>query len=394
MLKRQQAYKKYSVILILTLLLPRILMGWWEIWPYNDHQAITSKAIDIAAERWQEMASEITNYRDEMKQGSHDEDFGSDTLYGSSSDYSGYNPLIPEAYWPTAQLHLNALQWIRAWQNPYSWDVAINLYGSNMSAAYLALGHVLHNIEDLFVPAHSFLAPHGLGTGGLVYNHTWPLYFDNLEQYCEVTDNELNRAGPNLIPDNILTPESLMIFSSWFAITDSESLNYYPNQYYAQPDSAGDWGKYRPYPYQGYPSGIDNIDNDIANDWSLFIVPRCVEYTAAMIRLFYIQHHTRIKEENKLVTANIDINLIHPIPFTNKTQINYTISKKNFVVLHIIDGLGRTVQILDRGIKEPGEYQKVWDGRNSNGKNVSNGIYFCVLSLEGQSISKRIDKLR
>jgi hypothetical protein len=391
---KRQPYKKYSVIALLTILMPGIVLGWWETWPYNDHQAITSKAIDIAAQRWQEMASEINNFRDEMKQGSHDEDYGSDTLYGSSSDYSAYNPLVPDAYWLTAQLHLNALQWIRAWQNPYSWDVALSLYGSNPGAAYLALGHVLHNLEDLFVPAHSFLGPHGSGTGGLVYNHSWPLYFDNFEQYCEVTSNELNRSDPNRIPDNILSPESLMVLASIFATTDQESLNYYPNQYFAQPDSAGDWGKYRPYPYQGYPCGNDNIDNDIANAWSLFIVPRCVEYTAAVIRLFYVQFHTGLNEETSSIRSEIQLKGICPDPFTGQTGICYSVTVRKEVCLRIIDASGRTLKIIDYGLKEPSEYQTIWDGKNSKGKVLPAGIYFCVLTINGKSVSRQIVKFR
>ena len=270
--------------------------------------------------------------------------------------------------------------------------MAISLYGSNQSAAYLALGHVLHNVEDLFVPAHSFLGPHGLGTSGLVYNHSWPLYFDNFEQYCEVTSNELNHSDPNRIPEIVAAPESLMVQSAVFSTTDQESLSYFPSQYYASPDSAADWGKYRPYPYQDYPCGNDNIDNNLANNWSLFLVPRCVEYAAGMIRFFYIQFHTSIKEEVK--QSQIRLTSIRSNPFTYQIEINYSLAKTGGANLRIIDLLGRTVKILDRGVKEPGEYQVIWDGKNSKGKNLPAGTYFCVLSINGQSISQKIIKSR
>jgi hypothetical protein len=390
MVTKRPTYKKYSVIILVTIFVPGILIGWWDTWPYTEHQSITSKAIDIAAQRWPEMATEINSFRDQLKQGSHDEDFGSDTLYGNSSDYSAYNPSVPTAYWVIAQLHLNASQWIRAWQNPYSWDVAISLYGSNQSAAYLALGHVLHNLEDLFIPAHSFLGPHGPGTSGLVYNHSWPLYFDNFEQYCEVTSNELNRSDPNQIPEYIQSVESLMVQAAIFSNSDQESLHYFPNQYYAQPDSAGGWGKYRPYPYQGYPCGNDNIDNDIANNWSLFLVPRCVEYSASMIRLFFVQVHTSIKLEVK--KSLIKLLSIQSNPFTTQVEINYSLAETGGVNLRIIDHLGRTVKILERGIKEPGEYSISWDGKNSKGKSLPAGTYFCVLSINGKSVSQKIVK--
>jgi hypothetical protein len=72
-----------------------------------------------------------------------------------------------------------------------------------------------------------------------------------------------------------------------FTYRDRPSLGYIPSEYYAIPDAAGDWGKYIPYPYRGYPSGYDNVDNAIANAWSNVLVPRCCEFGAALIVLFY-----------------------------------------------------------------------------------------------------------
>ena len=372
------------------LLLPALAFGWWTWGPYPEHEDLTDKAVDIAIARWPEVAAELNQYRDQIVQGSHDEDFGEDTLYGASTDYSGYSPQMPDAWWPTAQLPLNALQWTRAWQNPYSWDVALSLYGTNPAEAYLALGHVAHNLEDLFVPAHSFIAPHGSGTSGLVENHSWPLYFDNFEQYDEVTENELGRADPNRIPEDVLEPESLMRRAAVFATTDQDSLRYYSNQYYAAPDAAGDWGKYRPYPYEGYPCGQDNIDNSLANAWSLFIVPRCVESNAGLLRLFFVLNHTGIEQPGR--TQPVLQVSAGPAVFSDRTRIRCQTSDEDAAVLRIVGAAGRTVRVVPLG-RTYGT-SVVWDGTDASGATVPAGSYFGVLQNGGRQQAIRLVKLR
>jgi hypothetical protein len=276
--------------LISTVLLGLVLAApawcWWDFWPYLEHQDMLARSVEIAAERYPDMAGEIQSCQDQLLSGTHDEDFDSDETNGSYSDYSGYCPSVPDAWWPTARRHLNAIQWVCDGLNPNNWYAAVAAYPGSRSDAYYMLGHVIHNLQDLFVPAHAHISPHGLGTGGLVENHSWPGYFDDFEQWDEVTENELGRARSERIPEAPL--ETLMVRAALFSSTDVESISFYPSQYYAVPDSAGGWGRYRPYPSGGYPCGNDRIDNDLANAWSLYIVPACCEYAAAALRAFYL----------------------------------------------------------------------------------------------------------
>lgn len=262
------------------------LFAWWDVWPYLEHQALMSRSIDIAAERYQDMAVEITAYRDELLSGAHDEDFDSDGSNGSYCDYSGFCAVIPDAWWPTAARPLNAIQWIHDSGNPNCWDSAVAAYARNRADAYHRLGHIEHNLQDLFIPAHSHISPHGSGTGNLVENHSWPTYPDNFEQWCEVNDHELKLARADRIP--VGGRETLMKAAAVFSSTDNESAAFYPSQYYAMPDAPGGWGRYRPYPSGGHPCGYDNVDNDCANSWSEYLVPRCCEVAAAAIRTFYL----------------------------------------------------------------------------------------------------------
>jgi hypothetical protein len=275
---------------------------WWDFWPYTEHQDMMSRSVDICADRYPDMAAEVASYRDQLKSGTHDEDFDSDEVNGSYCDYSGYSPQVPGAWWPTARRHLNAVQWVHDPLNPNNWNAAVVRYTANKADAYYMLGHIIHNLQDLFVPAHSHISPHGLGTAGLVENHSWPGYFDDFEQYCEVTDNELRLAQPSRIPEASL--ESLMVGAAVFSNTDAESVGFLPSLYYAHPDTAGGWGRYRPYPSGSYPCGRDRIDNNLANAWSPWLVPACCEHAAGALRAFYLACNPTTAEEPALQPAN------------------------------------------------------------------------------------------
>lgn len=275
-------------------------IAWWDLWPNEEHQAMISRSVDICAERFPEMAAEITACRSRLMAGAHDEDFDSDEVNGSYCDYSGYCPALPRAWWPTARRPLNALQWVHDPLNPNNWSTALNTYQSSKNTAYYMLGHIIHNLQDLFVPAHSHISPHGTGTAGLVENHSWPGYFDKFEQWCEVTEAELSLAQASRIPDVCL--ESLMVRAARFSATDNDTAGFRPSEYYAPPDTIGGWGRYRPYPSGGYPCGRDRIDNNLANRWSRHLVPACCEYGAGAIRQFYLaanpQGATESSDEN------------------------------------------------------------------------------------------------
>jgi len=69
----------------------------------------------------------------------------------------------------------------------------------------------------------------------------------------------------------------------------------------------------------------------------------------------------------------------HPNPFNPSTTINYQIpedaSNVSFT-LNVYDIRGRVVKTLASGMKGAGFYSAFWDGTDSNGREVSSGVYF------------------
>jgi hypothetical protein len=82
----------------------------------------------------------------------------------------------------------------------------------------------------------------------------------------------------------------------------------------------------------------------------------------------------------------------YPNPFNSVTSIRYTVNSRQSqpipTTLKIYNILGKEVRELVNKKQSPGNYTITWDGRNNQGKEVSSGIYFYVLSA-GESKEER-----
>ncbi|MBN1164591.1 MAG: hypothetical protein JXB45_08435 [Candidatus Krumholzibacteriota bacterium] len=83
-----------------------------------------------------------------------------------------------------------------------------------------------------------------------------------------------------------------------------------------------------------------------------------------------------------------------PNPFNPSTTIEYSLAKQNRVRIGIFDAGGRKIRSLVDGVKPPGLYREVWNGKNDRGANVSSGIFFCRLQAGEFMPVKKIVLLR
>jgi hypothetical protein len=65
----------------------------------------------------------------------------------------------------------------------------------------------------------------------------------------------------------------------------------------------------------------------------------------------------------------------YPNPFNPNTVIEYSLGTRVFVTIEIFDLLGRKVTTLVQEEQEQGDYSIQWDGKDSNGKSVTTGVY-------------------
>ena len=85
----------------------------------------------------------------------------------------------------------------------------------------------------------------------------------------------------------------------------------------------------------------------------------------------------------------------YPNPFNPETWIPYQLQVPADVTLTIHDVRGGTVQALEIGYQPAGLYQSrdraaYWDGRNQYGEPVATGIYFCTLTANDFTTTRRM----
>lgn len=90
-----------------------------------------------------------------------------------------------------------------------------------------------------------------------------------------------------------------------------------------------------------------------------------------------------------MVEPSLDVAFLNvqPNPVVGQTNISYTLMLDSKVSLELYDALGKKVQTLDSGTKAKGKHTIVLDANE-----LANGIYYCRLLVEDNTISAKIIK--
>ena len=80
----------------------------------------------------------------------------------------------------------------------------------------------------------------------------------------------------------------------------------------------------------------------------------------------------------------------YPNPFNPSTTISYSVPSDGNVSLNIYNAKGQWVNTLVNEHKNKGNYQIVWQGKDSKGNAVASGLYFTRLVSGGKSINNKM----
>jgi hypothetical protein len=97
-------------------------------------------------------------------------------------------------------------------------------------------------------------------------------------------------------------------------------------------------------------------------------------------------------DDNVIVqTPEVFLHQNYPNPFNPTTTINYSLKENSKVSLKIYNIKGQKIKTLVNDVLPAGEYSAIWNGRDSNGNQVSSGIYFYKLKAgDFQKVKKMI----
>ncbi len=86
---------------------------------------------------------------------------------------------------------------------------------------------------------------------------------------------------------------------------------------------------------------------------------------------------------NNTVPLTVVLDQNFPNPFNPSTTISFTVSEKSPVCIEIFNIKGQKVRTLSNASYEKGKHSIVWDGKDNSKKDVSSGLYFYRMNVNG-----------
>ena len=97
-------------------------------------------------------------------------------------------------------------------------------------------------------------------------------------------------------------------------------------------------------------------------------------------------------ESNLDFTKKNSLN-VSPNPFKKKVKITFNIKKSGIVNISIYNLQGRLIKTIVNENKTKGEYEIIWDGRDNNEEDITNGLYIVHFQHDKKIHSSKIIKL-
>jgi flagellar hook assembly protein FlgD len=91
-----------------------------------------------------------------------------------------------------------------------------------------------------------------------------------------------------------------------------------------------------------------------------------------------------------VIAARTGFVSLFPNPFNPTTHVTFDLAKAGPVDVAIYDVRGQLVRTLATGTMNSGRHDLVWQGRDDAGRSVASGVYFCRLSADGGTQSRKM----
>jgi hypothetical protein len=124
-------------------------------------------------------------------------------------------------------------------------------------------------------------------------------------------------------------------------------------------------------------SGFDDIRLDMTAFGPGSHELRVTAYDKYLNASVAVATFTGVAESRPELAGSFRLSPNYPNPFNPETTIPYRLSAQARVTFAILDLRGRTVKILDEGMKGTGDHAVRWDGTGMKGEAAPSGTYFC-----------------
>ncbi len=150
----------------------------------------------------------------------------------------------------------------------------------------------------------------------------------------------------------------------------------------------------------GWKTTLDNWNDDAVwgqgmepymGPWDELVYPPMHPLAGHSIDLAFaltMDYGTGVPDE---IPTSYDLRQNAPNPFNPKTTIRYEVpAGGGHVTIEIYDVAGRLVTTLVDGFEPEGEQSVVWDGKDTDGKQMATGVYFYRMNAEDIESSKKM----
>ncbi len=163
----------------------------------------------------------------------------------------------------------------------------------------------------------------------------------------------------------------------------SSENNYDFLRFYIDDNEIGSWAGEKDWSQVAYPiaQGIHELKWSYEKDYSVEYGQDCgwIDY----ILLPAIREQVGV---SKFIGLNNETMDVYPNPFNNKTRIAYTLAERSDVSVIVYNMIGEIVEVVENAAdRQAGIYTHELDASD-----MEHGIYFCVLSTNGKSITKKL----
>jgi hypothetical protein len=109
---------------------------------------------------------------------------------------------------------------------------------------------------------------------------------------------------------------------------------------------------------------------------------------------WFIPTATDVSPGTGAAAAKISLAQNAPNPFSSTTSLSFSLPQSGPVSLSVYDVSGRLVSTLVDRPMDAGTHQVVWDGRDSGGSVVANGVYMLRLQAGGETLTRDMVRMK
>lgn len=107
----------------------------------------------------------------------------------------------------------------------------------------------------------------------------------------------------------------------------------------------------------------------------------------------FVSNHGTISNDD-IVNCITALNGNYPNPFNPETKINFSLAKEQKINIGIYNEKGQRIKELINNVLCKGIHSIIWDGTDNGKKNVSSGIYFCIMETANNNFHRKLILLK